>query len=157
MCPKGLVTGSIQQSLKRGRDITAEACLIYASTPVHAKLIVESLNLDLHTLCVKPIATTPDEFREIIKARKAHLDLMLVQGQNKRWNPAASKMREWLTWIRWYRRNAWRGSVDSGLDRICGERITHVTRTLTLKGSFFTLPQHINSINLLRRRAFRNM
>ncbi len=74
----------------------AEACLIYASTPVHAKLVVESLNLGLHTLCVKPIATTPGEFREIIKARKAHPDLMLVQGQNKRWNPAASKMRAWL-------------------------------------------------------------
>ena len=87
----------------------AEVCLIYASTPVHAKLVIESLNLGLHTLCVKPIATTPDEFREIIKVRKAHPDLMLVQGQNKRWNPAASRMREWLRGSGWYRRNAWRG------------------------------------------------
>ena len=49
----------------------AEVCLVYASTPVHAKLVVESLNLGLHTLCVKPIATTPDEFREIIRVRKS--------------------------------------------------------------------------------------
>ena len=74
----------------------AQACLIYASTTVHAKLIVESLNLGMHTLCVKPIATTQAEFQNIIQAHKANPGLMLVQGQNKRWNPAAAKMREWL-------------------------------------------------------------
>ena len=74
----------------------AQACLIYASTTVHAKLIVESLNLGMHTLCVKPIATTQAEFHDIIRAHKANPNLMLVQGQNKRWNPAAAKMREWL-------------------------------------------------------------
>ena len=74
----------------------AEVCLIYASTTAHAKLIIESLNLGMHTLCVKPVATTQAEFREIIEVHKAHRNLMLVQGQNKRWNPAATKMREWL-------------------------------------------------------------
>lgn len=74
----------------------AQACLIYASTTAHAKLIVESLNLGMHTLCVKPIATTQAEFSEIIQTYQANPGLMLVQGQNKRWNPAAAKMREWL-------------------------------------------------------------
>jgi len=74
----------------------ASVCLIYASTTAHAKLIIESLNLGMHTLCVKPIATTQAEFREIIGAHKARPERMLVQGQNKRWNPAAAKMREWL-------------------------------------------------------------
>ena len=74
----------------------AQACLIYASTTVHAELIVESLNLGMHTLCVKPIATTQAEFHDIIKAHKANPGTILVQGQNKRWNPAAAKMREWL-------------------------------------------------------------
>ena len=99
----------------------AEACLIYASTPVHAKLVVESLNLGMHTLCVKPIATTQDEFQEIIAAHKANPNLMLVQGQNKRWNPAATRMREWLREAGgigemiggecrfWIRQNLWRG------------------------------------------------
>ena len=73
-----------------------EACLIYASTTVHAELIVESLNLGMHTLCVKPIATTQAEFRDITKAHKANPGTILVQGQNKRWNPAAAKMRDWL-------------------------------------------------------------
>lgn len=98
----------------------AEACLIYASTPVHAQLVVESLNLGMHTLCVKPIATTSEEFKEIIKTHKVHPDLVLVQGQNKRWNPAASKMREWLRGSDgigemlggecrfWIRQNLWR-------------------------------------------------
>ncbi|MYI94882.1 hypothetical protein F4083_11305, partial [Candidatus Poribacteria bacterium] len=49
-----------------------KACLIYASTTVHAELIVESLNLGMHTLCVKPIATTQAEFHDIIKAHKAN-------------------------------------------------------------------------------------
>ena len=50
----------------------AQACLIYASTTVHAELIVESLNLGMHTLCVKPIATTQAEFHDIIRAHKAN-------------------------------------------------------------------------------------
>ena len=74
----------------------AQACFIYASTTVHAQLIIESLNLGMHTLCVKPIATTQAEFHAIIQVHKANPDLMLVQGHNKRWNPAAAKMREWL-------------------------------------------------------------
>ena len=74
----------------------AEACLIFASTPVHASLVVESLGLGMHTLCVKPIAVDQAEFRTVMKARNARPDLVLVQGQNKRWNPAAVKMREWL-------------------------------------------------------------
>ena len=99
----------------------ASVCLIYASTTAHAKLIIESLNLGMHTLCVKPIATTQAEFREIIGAHKARPELMLVQGQNKRWNPAAAKMREWLREGQgigemlggecrfWIRQNLWTG------------------------------------------------
>jgi predicted dehydrogenase len=74
----------------------AGACLIYASTTAHAALVVESVGLGLHTLCVKPIACNQDEFRQIIRAHRARPDLMVLQGQNKRWNPAAAKMREWL-------------------------------------------------------------
>ena len=100
----------------------AQACLIYVSTTAHAKLVVESLNLGLHTLCVKPTATSQAEFRKIIHAHKAHPDLMLVQGQNKRWNPAAAKMREWLRGKDgigemlggecrfWIRQNLWTGT-----------------------------------------------
>ena len=94
--PEGL-TERIYTTITEAKEKhDAQACLIYASTTVHAKLIVESLNLGMHTLCVKPIATTQAEFHDIIQAHKAHPGLMLVQGQNKRWNPAAAKMREWL-------------------------------------------------------------
>jgi predicted dehydrogenase len=74
----------------------AQACLIFASTTAHSKLIVESLDLGLHTLCVKPVATTQDELRTILDAHREHPELMFVQGQNKRWNPAAVQMRDWL-------------------------------------------------------------
>ncbi len=94
--PEGL-TERIYTTITEAKEKhDAQACLIYASTTVHAKLIIESLNLGMHTLCVKPIATTQSEFHAIIQAHKANPDLMLVQGQNKRWNPAAAKMREWL-------------------------------------------------------------
>ena len=94
--PVGL-TDRIYTTIAEAREKhDGAACLIYASTTAHAKLIVESLNLGMLTLCVKPIATTQAEFREIICAHKANPNRMLVQGQNKRWNPAAAKMREWL-------------------------------------------------------------
>lgn len=95
--PAGL-SGRIYTTIIEAKEKHSEAqvCLVYASTTVHAKLVVESLNLGMHTICVKPITATQDEFRDIMKAHKAHPDLMLVQGQNKRWNPAAAKMREWL-------------------------------------------------------------
>ena len=74
----------------------AQVCLIYTSTTAHAKLIVESLNLGLHTLCVKPLAVDQNEFRQIVSAAKNNPHLMLVQSQNMRWNPAATQMRDWL-------------------------------------------------------------
>ena len=74
----------------------AEVCLIYTSTTAHTKLIIESLNLGLHTLCVKPIAVDQNEFRQIISVAKENPHLMLVQSQNMRWNPAATQMRDWL-------------------------------------------------------------
>lgn len=95
--PEGL-SDRIYTTITEAKDKhpEAQACLVYASTTVHAELIVESLNLGMHTLCVKPIATTQAEFHDIIKAHKANPGTILVQGQNKRWNPAAAKMREWL-------------------------------------------------------------
>lgn len=84
---------SITEAVRRH---PAEACLIYATTTAHARLVVESLELGLHTLCVKPIATNQEEFREILRAWRARPELVLVQGQNKRWNPAAAQMRAWL-------------------------------------------------------------
>ena len=89
----GRVYPTITEALERH---PAEVCVIYASTVAHAALVVESLGLGLHTLCVKPIAVTQDEMRSVVAAHEERPDLLLVQGQNKRWNPAAAKMREWL-------------------------------------------------------------
>ena len=89
----GRVYGTIAEALERH---PAEVCVIYASTVAHAALVVESLGLGLHTLCVKPMAVTQDEMRRIVAAHAERPELVLVQGQNKRWNPAAAKMREWL-------------------------------------------------------------
>ncbi len=87
----------IYRSITEAREKNyAEACLIYTATPSHVGLVIESLNLGMHTLCVKPMACNQGEFQQIMKAHGARPGLMLVQGQNNRWNPAAAKMREWL-------------------------------------------------------------
>ena len=48
----------------------AEACFIYVSSEHHANLIIESLNNQLHTLCVKSIACNIAEFKKILEAKK---------------------------------------------------------------------------------------
>ncbi len=74
----------------------AEACFIYAVANAHSELVIESLEQDLHTFCVKVIACNQKEFKDIMKVHHAKHEVMLVQGFNNQWNEAAVKMREWL-------------------------------------------------------------
>ena len=57
--PRCLPGASTRRSPRRCERHPAEVCLIYASTQAHAALVVESLGLGLHTLCVKPIVGHP--------------------------------------------------------------------------------------------------
>ena len=75
---------------KKNND--AQVCFIYAASRSHTKLCIESLNLGLHTLAVKSIATNKDEFKKLINVHKKNPDLMLVQGLNNQWNEAATQM-----------------------------------------------------------------
>ena len=81
----------------------AEACLVYASTTVHAKLIVESLNLGMHTICVKPIATTQAEFRDIIQAHKANPGTLLCAGTKQAMESCSCENAGMAPRKRWYR------------------------------------------------------
>jgi predicted dehydrogenase len=74
----------------------AKACFIFVSSREHSKLVIESLNLGMHTFCVKSIACNQKEFKDIIKAHNSNPKLMLLQGFNNQWNEAATKMREWI-------------------------------------------------------------
>ena len=74
------------------KNNNAQVCFIYAASSAHTKLCIESLNLGMHTLAVKSIATNPKEFKELIKTHKKNPELLLVQGLNNQWNEAASKM-----------------------------------------------------------------
>ena len=78
------------------KKYNAKACFIFVSSKEHSKLIVESLNLGMHTYCVKSIACNENEFQEIISAHKKNPDLILLQGLNNQWNEAAKKMRDLL-------------------------------------------------------------
>ncbi len=74
----------------------AEACFIFAVAKVHSRLVIESIELGLHTFCVKVIACNQEEFKSIMRAHRVKSELMLVQGLNNQWNEASVKMREWL-------------------------------------------------------------
>ena len=74
----------------------ADVCFIFVASKVHAKLVIESLELGMHTFCVKAIACNQEEFKAIMRVHNANPELMLVQGFNNQWNEAAAKMREWL-------------------------------------------------------------
>ena len=74
----------------------AKVCFIFVSADQHAELVIESLNLGMHTYCVKPIAVNQEEFLKVINTHNSKKDLMLLNGFNNQWNEAATKMREWM-------------------------------------------------------------
>ena len=78
------------------KEYDAKVCFIFVSSKEHSKLIVESLNLGMHTYCVKSIACNEDEFHQIISAHKQNPNLILIQGFNNQWNEAAERMRDLL-------------------------------------------------------------
>tara|TARA_Y100000591_G_C21836525_1_gene702878 strand:- start:997 stop:2058 length:1062 start_codon:yes stop_codon:yes gene_type:complete len=75
------------------KNIDFDVCIIHASADVHCDLIIESLENNLHTFCVKPIACDIEEFKKIIKVKILKPNLLLVQGQNNQWNEAFFKMK----------------------------------------------------------------
>ena len=94
--PEGLNDRVYKTIAEAKEKHNAEVCFIYAYANAHAKLVIESLELGMHTLCVKAFACDQEEFKTIINIHNSNSELMLVQGFNIQWNEAASKMREWL-------------------------------------------------------------
>ena len=78
------------------KKFDAEACFIFVSSEFHANLIIESLENNLHTICVKSIACNLDEFKKIIDEKNKNKNLLLVQGLNNQWSDASLKMAETL-------------------------------------------------------------
>ena len=74
----------------------AEACFIYVSSEHHANLIIESLENQLHTFCVKSIACNIEEFKKILAAKKRNKKFLLINGLNNRWSDASLKMQDLL-------------------------------------------------------------
>jgi len=74
----------------------AEVCFIYVASELHSKLIIESLENNLNTFCVKSIACDLNEFKRIIEVKKKHKKIKLIQGMNNQWNEASLKMQELL-------------------------------------------------------------
>ena len=75
----------------------AEVCFIFAASSSHTDLCIESLNLGMHTLAVKAIATNKHEFKKLIETYKKNPKLLLVQGLNNQWNEAATQMIKLVT------------------------------------------------------------
>ena len=94
--PKGL-TDRVYTTISEAKEKhDAEVCFIFAVAKAHSKLVIESLELGMHTFCVKVIACNQEEFKDVMMVHYRNPELMLVQGFNNQWNEAATKMREWL-------------------------------------------------------------
>ena len=78
------------------KKYSAEVCFIYVASEAHPELIIESLENNLHTFCVKSIACEMSDFKKIMKIKKKYKKLKLVQGLNNQWNEASIKMQELL-------------------------------------------------------------
>ena len=77
------------------KNFKSDACFIFVSSEIHSKLIIESLENNLHTFCVKSIACDSDQFKKILKTKKNN-DLILVQGLNNKYSKASSEMKKIL-------------------------------------------------------------
>tara|TARA_Y100000590_G_scaffold312171_1_gene352777 strand:+ start:1030 stop:2109 length:1080 start_codon:yes stop_codon:yes gene_type:complete len=87
----------VYASIKEAREKhDVEVCFIFAVASAHSQLVIESLELGMHTFCVKVLACNQEEFKKIMMVHHKNPELMLVQGLNNQWNQAAMKMREWL-------------------------------------------------------------
>jgi len=83
------VFSSIGQALKNKK---AKACFIFVAADQHANLVYQSLNNDLHTYCVKPVAINKKEFKKIYQLINKKKNLQFLQGYNNQWNEAAIHM-----------------------------------------------------------------
>ncbi len=83
------IFSSIGKALKSKK---AKACFIFVAADQHANLVSQSLNNNLHTYCVKPIAINKKEFKKIYSLIKKRKNLQFLQGYNNQWNEAAIHM-----------------------------------------------------------------
>ena len=79
---------------KACKNLKPDACFIYVSSNKHAKLIIESLQNNLHTLCVKSLTFSGNEFKKIMKIKNKKKNILLVQGLNNQWNDASLEMQK---------------------------------------------------------------
>ena len=90
---KSKVFKSITDAKKK---FEAEVCFIYVASDKHPDLIIESLNNNLHTFCVKSISCDIENFVRIVKVKNEKKNLLLVQGLNNQWNEASITMQNIL-------------------------------------------------------------
>jgi predicted dehydrogenase len=80
--------------LKAG--IEFDAVDICASNAAHCPVTCEALAAGKHVLCEKPLATTPDQVRQMIAARDAAKDKILMTAQSMRFQNNSLHLHEYL-------------------------------------------------------------
>jgi predicted dehydrogenase len=75
---------SLEAAVARGRP---DAVIVALPEMLHADAIVRALDAGLHVLTEKPLATSADEARVIVKAAAARPDRVVMVCQNFRWRP----------------------------------------------------------------------
>ena len=82
---------SIKKAVEKHKAL---ACFIFVAADKHSNLVIESLENNLNTYCVKPIAINQKELKKILQTYKRKKNLILLQGFNNQWNEAALKMKD---------------------------------------------------------------
>jgi len=83
----------VYKSIKQLAEAGVEAVSICTPTTTHCQLGLEALDLGLHTLIEKPIASTVEDGKKLIaKAEKTKLKLMI--GHIERFNPAVMTLKK---------------------------------------------------------------
>jgi len=72
-----------------------DALIVATPPPLHAEICIKALDSGKHVLCEKPLARSPDECEQILKASERN-GRLLATGFNYRFYPAIVKAREIL-------------------------------------------------------------
>lgn len=92
--PREMRFAYLSDMLKAGVEL--DAVDVCANNAAHAPVTIEALNAGLHVLCEKPLATSPQEVRDMIAARNKAGNRILMTAQNMRFQSNSVRLKEFV-------------------------------------------------------------
>lgn len=139
------------------RDTSVNTVLVATRHNLHARQVIAALQAGKHVFCEKPLCLSSQELAEVVHAKSAAPDQLLMVGYNRRFAPMAVDLKRFLSETRGpiaanYRINAgpipaghWTQDPAQGGGRILGEVCHFVDFLIFLTGN---LPRTVFAIAL---------